>query len=284
MTQTTPLGKSIGLQLYTLGAELERDFAGTLAQVAQIGIKEVEIASNHGRSAAEWKAELGSNGLQCRSMHYFDPRQSPARTMEFANEVGARYIVTSLNPPPDILAKAAGAADWTALIQAVETMSLDEWKKSADIANELGALAAQHALVYAYHNHNVEFRKFGDTTVLETLMSSTDPATVKLEMDCGWVEAAGYSAVELLQKYAERIRLLHIKAFEEGPPKLKLIGPDAPKATELGRGKPDYPPIFAAAANGQVEQYYIEQEPPFTRMTALEAVKADYEYLNSLEA
>ena len=101
-------------------------------------------------------------------------------------------------------------------------------------------------------------------------------------MDCGWVSAAGYDPVTFLDKYPQRIRMLHIKAFKAAPGNLNLVGPNAPKATELGRGKPDYEPIFAAAAKAQVEQYYIEQEPPFVEMPALEAVKVDYDYLHML--
>ena len=70
---------------------------------------------------------------------------------------------------------------------------------------------------------------------------------VKFEMDCGWVSAAGYNPATFLEKYPERIRLLHIKAFQAAPPNLNLVGPKEPKPAELGRGKPDYRPIFAAA-------------------------------------
>jgi hypothetical protein len=62
------------------------------------------------------------------------------------------------------------------------------------------------------------------------------------------------------------------------------VGPKEPKPAELGRGMPDYQPIFAAAAQAKVEQYYIEQEPPFISMSALEAVKVDYRYLHDMPA
>jgi sugar phosphate isomerase/epimerase len=130
----------------------------------------------------------------------------------------------------------------------------------------------------------VEFKKFGDTTAYETLLANTDPAKVKFEMDCGWVSAAGYNPVAFLEKYPDRIRMLHIKAFQPGPPNLNLVGPLEPKPAELGSGKPDYQPIFNAAAKAHVEQYYIEQEPPFIRMSALSAVKANYEYLHAMRA
>jgi hypothetical protein len=58
--------------------------------------------------------------------------------------------------------------------------------------------------------------------------------------------------------------------------------PGAAIPTELGRGAIDYYRIFAAAGNVKIRAMYVEQEPPFTEMPALEAIKVDYEYLNSL--
>jgi sugar phosphate isomerase/epimerase len=278
-----PLGKPIGLQLYTLDAELRQDFAGTLSHVAHVGIKEVEIADTYGKTAAEWKAALNHSELHCRSVHVYDTNQPPGEIMSFAAQLGAKYVITSLNAPPEILAKIPGGKpDWFHLVKAMEGMTLDDWKKSAVVANQLAEQAAKHGLTYAYHNHNVEFRKFGNATVFETLLSSTNPATVKFEMDCGWVSAAGYNPATLLEKYPERIRLLHIKAFQAASPNLNLVGPKEPKPAELGSGKPDYRPIFAAAEKANVEQYYIEQEPPFLDMPALEAVKVDYDYLHGM--
>jgi sugar phosphate isomerase/epimerase len=277
-----PLGKPIGLQLYTLDAELRKEFGGTLASVSQIGIKEVEIADTYGKRAAEWKAALTKSGLHCRSVHVYDTNQPPEQIMSFAAELGAKYVVTSLNAPPEIVASAGARPDWFHLVKAMQGMTLEDWKQSAAIANQLGEQAAQHGLTYAYHNHNIEFNKFGKTTAFETLLSSTNPATVKFEMDCGWVSAAGYNPATFLEKYPERIRLLHIKAFQAAPPNLNLVGPKEPKPAELGRGKPDYRPIFAAAERAQVEQYYIEQEPPFIEMPAFEAVKVDYQYLQKM--
>lgn len=281
--KANPLGKPIGLQLYMVDAELAKDFSGTLNTVAKIGIKEVEIADTYKKSSGEWKAALQKAGLHCRSVHVYDPAQPPEEVMRFAAELGATYVVTSLNAPAETLAKIPGGkVDWENLVHAVEGMSASDWKKSADLTNQLGAQAAKHGLQYAYHNHNVEFKKFGGKTAWEMLVESTDAKQVKFEMDCGWVAAAGYDPAKLLARYPERIRMLHVKAFQAGPGNLNLVGPKEPKPAEIGHGKPDYKAVFAAAAHAQVEQYYIEQEPPFARMTALEAVRAGYEFLHGL--
>jgi sugar phosphate isomerase/epimerase len=278
-----PLGKPIGLQLYMVDAELAKEFDATLRKVAQIGIKEVEIAATYGKSSGQWKTALKASGLHCRSVHVYDPSQAPEEIMRLAAELGAEYVVTSLNAPPEILAKIpSGSLNWEHLVHAVETMNFEDWKKSAGVTNQLGAQAEKYGLKYAYHNHNVEFKKFGNTTAFEMLLAGTDPARVKFEMDCGWVSAAGYHPAEFLERFPERIRLLHIKAFQAAPPNLNLVGPKEPKPTEIGLGKPDYKPIFAAAAKAQIEQYYMEQEPPFVDMTALAAVRAGYVYLHGI--
>jgi len=279
-----PLNRPVGLQLYTVGDALGKDFNGTLKQVAAIGYREVELAQTFNKSAAELRTAFSDNGLSCRSVHMFDFQQTPAQFMDFAKEVGAKYVVTSFNPPARALAAMKGdKPDFAVLIAALESMTLDDYRRSADTSNTLGREAKSRGLQYAYHNHNLEFKKFGDVTAYDTLIQSTDHELVKFELDCGWVSAAGYDPVAYLNNYPDRYRMLHIKAFKPGPPTLSLAGPQGPKPTELGRGAPDYEPIFAAAKHAGVEQYYVEQEPPFSEMSALEAAKVDYEFLHKLQ-
>jgi hypothetical protein len=45
-----PYGKPVGLQLYTVREQLEKDVPGTLKKVAAIGYKEVEIYDLYGMS------------------------------------------------------------------------------------------------------------------------------------------------------------------------------------------------------------------------------------------
>jgi sugar phosphate isomerase/epimerase len=60
--------------------------------------------------------------------------------------------------------------------------------------------------------------------------------------------------------------------------------PGAPVPTELGRGAIDYSRVFVAAKKARIRALYVEQEPPFTEMPALEAIKVDYEYMKNLKA
>jgi sugar phosphate isomerase/epimerase len=278
-----PLNEPPGLQLYTVGDDLGRDFPGTLKQIAAIGYKEVELAADYGKSAAELRTAFSDNGLHCRSAHMFDFHKTTEQFMDFAKELGVTYVVTSFNPPPSALAAvgSGSAPDFNALLKVLQGMTLDDYKHSAEACNQLGEAAKKKGLTYAYHNHNLEFKKLGDRLPYDLLLNSTDPELVKMEMDCGWVSVAGYDPVAYLEKYPSRIGLLHIKDFKPGPPNLKL-GPGGPEPTELGRGFVDYKRIFAAAQKAKVEQYYVEQEPPFKDMPAMEAIRVDYQYVHGL--
>jgi|HubBroStandDraft_1064217.scaffolds.fasta_scaffold124014_1 sugar phosphate isomerase/epimerase len=282
--RANPLNRPIGLQLYTVGDQMAKDFNGTLKQIAAIGYKEVELAATYQKSAAELRTAFSDTGLTCRSAHMFDFQKTPAQFMDFAGELGVKYVVTSFNPPQSAMASLSGAQpDFDAFVKVLEGMTLDDYKRSAETCNQLGAEARKHGLQYAYHNHNLEFRKFGEVTAYDTLLSATDPQLVKMELDCGWAAAAGYDPVAYLDKFPDRYRLLHIKAFKSGAPTVSLQGAKRPEPTELGRGGIDYKRVFAAAKRAGVEQYYVEQEPPFTEMPAMEAIRIDYDFLHKLQ-
>src|SRR5579885_1905212 len=57
-----PLGLPVGLQLYTVGADMGKDFDGTLHRVAAIGYKQVEMAGFFGKTASQIRSALKANG------------------------------------------------------------------------------------------------------------------------------------------------------------------------------------------------------------------------------
>ena len=158
----------------------------------------------------------------------FDFKQTPQQYMDLSKELGAKYVVTSFNPPPSVAATFSGPnPDMGAIMKALEGMTLDDYKRGAETANKLGEEAKKRDLVYAYHNHNLEFKKADGKTIFETIIDSTDPNTVKPKWIAdGFLRLAMIRSV--LKKYPERIRLLHIKAFKAGPASTSLGGPESP--------------------------------------------------------
>src|SRR2546430_17265412 len=59
----------IGLQLYTVRHELEKDFAGTIAKEAAAGYQEVGFADYFGKAPADGKALLDHHGLTAPPPH-----------------------------------------------------------------------------------------------------------------------------------------------------------------------------------------------------------------------
>jgi sugar phosphate isomerase/epimerase len=274
-----PLGKPIGLELYTVSAELDKDFDGTLRQIAAIGYKEVETGVSPKRKAADVKKSFTDAGLQCHALHMGPGGIEEALT--YAKEIGAKYVLSSvtLPKPPE-----PGKFDPKAMMAQLATLSLDDYKKIAVRCNEMGEQAKKAGMQFGYHNHNFEFKpQAGGAVGYDLLLRETDPSLVCFELDCGWMAAAGHDPVAYLTKYPKRYRLLHIKDFQPtASPSVGLEEGVRPKPAELGRGHIDYIPIFAAAKKSDVEFYYVEQEPPFTTTAAMEAIKIDYDYLHKM--
>jgi sugar phosphate isomerase/epimerase len=274
-----PLGKPIGLELYTVGAELDKDYDGTLRQIAAIGYTEVETGVSAKRKAADVRKSLHDAGLRCQALHMGFGGMEEA--LPYAKEIGAKYVISSVTLPK---VPEPGKFDMKGFMAQVAALTTDDFKKIAARCNEMGEQAKKAGMQFGYHNHNFEFKPLdGGEIGYDVVLRETDPSLVKFELDCGWMAAAGHDPVAYLTKYPKRYRLLHIKDFEPtASPSVGLDESVRPKPAELGRGHIDYKPIFAAAKKTEVELYYVEQEPPFTTTPAMEAIRIDYEYLHAM--
>ena len=86
-----PLNFPIGLQLYTVGADMEKDPVGTLKQVAATGYTQVELSPMSKITAKELRKALDGVGLKNPSGHYLlqDLMSDLPRKMEAAISMGA---------------------------------------------------------------------------------------------------------------------------------------------------------------------------------------------------
>ena len=175
-----PVQVPIGLQLYSVGEDLQKDVPGTLRQLKIIGYKQVETAGLAGLTAKAFRAQLDIAGLVCPSSHLQINGKEMGPLFDDAHALGAKYVVSSALLPPK-----------------TGNPTLEDYRAMADKLNDLGRQASQAGLQYAYHNHNFEFRKLdGDKIGYDVLLKQTDPKLVAFELDCGWMVAAGYSPVD----------------------------------------------------------------------------------------
>ena len=268
-----PAGTPLGLQLFTVQAELDKDFDGTLRKVSTIGYKEVEAAGFYGKTAKNFREAIESAGLTLPSCHYSmqELLENTEKKLAFAYELGVRYIVCSF---PFVANPGRFHAD--KYYQELRIgMTPDDWKWNFERLNYFGEKVKRAGFQLAYHNHNHEFREMGGGLVYDELLRATDPTLVKMEMDVGWVACAGHDPVAYLEKYANRVELLHVKDIKAGPPDLSG---DGTPSTELGRGTIDWKRLFDAAKRSAVKHYFVEQEEPFVEMPVFDAIKADFEF------
>ena len=258
--------RPIGLQLYTVRKQAEADLPGTLAELRKIGYDEVELYWNvYSHPAKELKKMLADTGLKAPSGH-FDYEGLESK-LDYANELGLYYMICPMLP----------RAMWT---------SADGFKQAAETFNKWGEQAKKRGLVFGFHNHNYEFRKFPgsdgkDQTGFDILTSRTDPKLVKLEMDCYWITQAGEDPLKMLGRFGKRIRLLHIKDRKPGFPPSQEMGPAAEHFTEVGNGSIDWKAILAKADKLGIWHTFVEQDESADPM---ESVRISYKNFKTLLA
>jgi sugar phosphate isomerase/epimerase len=267
----------LGVQLWTVKDELQRDYAGTLWQLAHMGLRRVELYELGGPTAGHTKRAIQAAGLECISAHVrlWELEADLHDKIERAHEIGIRTLVVPVPwMPPDSLRRALGGDMLRVL---AEETTLDNWKRTAELLNSYGEQLQNAGLALAYHNHNIDFSRFGDHVAYDVLVASTDAAYVRLELDCGWVASAGLDPVIYLERWPYRYMGLHVKDVKAGfVPNVAM----QTTPTEVGSGVMNWPAILQAAYTAGVREYYIEQEGPFVR-PPLESVKISVDYVSS---
>ncbi|WP_260706703.1 sugar phosphate isomerase/epimerase family protein [Edaphobacter flagellatus] len=268
----SPLGLPIGIQLYSVRAQMAEDFEGALAAVREAGYVEVEAAALPKKSAAEIRAALDKAGLRCVSAHhsFADVTTRYDQTVEFNKTLGVSYIICPgpgrRNPP------AAGTKPGP--------ITLDDWHYNAEQFNIVGAKMKSAGLTFGYHNHTLEFAPVEGKVPYDELMRLCEPDKVSFELDCGWAKVAGQDPVAIFKKYPHRISMVHVKDFKLAA-NPSHENREESKVTELGRGSIDYRPIFAAAPKTQqIKHAFVEQEA--FDIPWKDSLKVDADYLKSL--
>lgn len=279
------IGRPIGLQLYALGDEAQKDLAGTFKQVAAIGYRDIELPGLMGRGAAELRGYADAAGLAITSVHAgtagsFSIRSEPQQIADVLGTLGARQIVVPMFPFPKGFRLLPGEDFPAAITRTIAQGGTDMWKQLAALLNERAALLKPHGIAVGYHNHSLEFRPVDKRTGWEIIADETDPALVHFEADIGWIVSAGVDPVAFFKRYKGRCRQVHVKDVKRGfKPSTAMV--TAP--IEVGAGGIDWARVLPAAHAAGVRNFYVEQEPPFT-MSRIEAAAKSHAFLAQLRA
>jgi sugar phosphate isomerase/epimerase len=238
----------IGLQLYSLRDQFPKDITGTFNEVQKWGIKEVELAGTYGLSAEAFKRELSSRGLVPIAAHfdYNRYKTDPEGVAREAKELGLKY---------------AGCA-W---IPHEGDFDRKKCQEAIEVFNKAGAALKKQGIKFFYHVHGYEFQPDEHGTLLDKLISETDPKLVSYEMDIFWVVFPNQDPVKLFREYGKRWELVHLKDMKKGTPTGALTGhTEVTNDAALGAGMMDLPAILRAAKKAGVKHYFIEDESPWS--------------------
>ncbi len=245
----------VGIQLYSLRKEMLADATGTLKKLAKIGYNEIESAKSekgnyYGLSPKEIKSITTDLGIKLVSGHvHID--SDWLKSIDQAAEAGQAYLICSVLPS--------------------QGQTVDNYKRSADIFSKSGEDCKKVGITFGYHNHDSEFEKEGQQTLYDILLDKTDPSLVCMELDLGWLIAAGAKPDFYFEKYAGRFPLWHLKDMN-----LK-----EKHSTEFGKGDVNIKELLGYAKKSGLKHYFIEQEE--YSATALESLAYDFKYISKLE-
>jgi sugar phosphate isomerase/epimerase len=266
----------IGVQLYTVRDAMQQDMDGTLAKVAAIGYKEVELAGfsidqgnvmYFGHTPQDLKAALDRHGLPAISTHVNYKSLSPEnfdKVLDASKVLGHEYIV---NP-------------W---IDEDVRKQPDGWKQAAATFNRAGEASKKAGMQFAYHNHWFEYFPVDGKLPYDILLQETDSNSVKMEMDLCWTVIGGADPVTYFEKYPGRFPLVHVKDMKKLPKVdtsgAQNFGDSLDDMTEVGSGVIDWKRIFAHADKAGLKHYIVEHDKP---KDGFDSIKISYQYLKGL--
>jgi len=212
----------IGLELWTVRTDVNRDLLAALAGVARLGYESVEFYSTYLDwtldSARDVRARLDELGLVCSSTHNgmraFTP-EALTKTVELNHILGSPLAVVASVPK-------------------IET--LEGWKDAAarfaDVANRL----RPHGLAAGFHNHQREWTPLDGRRPIDIVADGT-PTDFVMQLDVAPAVEFGIDVPAWVRAHAGRVCSLHCRDWSA------TLGPNV----AFGEGDCPWREIVAAA-------------------------------------
>lgn len=280
----------LGIQLFSIPKMLSEDYMAGVKMLQELGYKELELfgpfpfsaekakkgweaagkmlgfsgSGYFGKSGKEIKKILDDHGMSSPGTHTdLDTlEQNMGALGEAASILGHKYV--TLPAIPDDRRK-----------------TIDDYKRIAEAFNKIGAEAQKNGIRFGYHNHGYGIKPVDGVRPLEIILKNTDPNLVFFEMDIFWTTCGGVDPIELLTKYPNRYKMLHLKDMKE---KKQFTGdgggmgdwmPMFPLMASAGDGVLDLQGIVKKAKEVGVEHFFVEQDMVANPQVALKR-SSDY--------
>lgn len=249
--------KRVGIQLYSLRDDARRELERTVADIATIGYKDIELLgsmNNFGMPPARLRDVLDRNGLRAPSTHVSGNALADLdRQLDDARTLGHEYLIVASLPISG-------------------PRSVDDYRRWADRLNESGKRAREREVWIGFHNHANDLTPIGGVVPYDVLVERTDPSVVRMQLDTGNLAMAGRDPHEYMERFGTRYWLFHIKDV----PRL-----GATHDAELGTGAIDFARLLASIGRIDEKHLFVEQET--YPGAPLESMRRDYAYISGLE-
>lgn len=191
----------VGLILYSVRAEMEKDPIGTVEKVAGLGYKNIEVCNHNAINdpgcgfnvdAQTLKAAFDKFGSKVISAHVFPFEKSDMQAVIAYNQaLGNHRIVNPMG----------------------KFSTYDDLMRQCEDFNKWGKICHENGMTYLYHNHDHEYKTFGGKAILDIIAENTDPDYLSFELDTFWTMRAAVNPVDQMKKMGSRIKLIHQKDF-----------------------------------------------------------------------
>lgn len=252
-----------------LGAE--NTFEQCVSEMALAGFTGCEVGNKYPRDTAVLKKALELRGMQICNAWF-----SSFLTTKPYEEVEKDFIehITFLK---EMGAKVVGISEQGHSIQGTDkpifeakyVMNDEEWDTLCTGINKLGKVAKDMGIKLCFHHHMGTVVQTEEE--IDRLMANTDPELFGLLFDCGHLAYCGEDYMSVLNKYADRIRHVHLKDIR--PEKVEQVkrehlsflqGVRLGTFTVPGDGVINFKPIFDVLEKTGYEGYVLveaEQDP-----------------------
>ncbi len=227
----------IGLQLFSVRGECNKDLPAALKGVAEIGYVAAE-PWGYGGDSLEWlgwpvkdvRKMFDDNGLKCCGIHLATGAllgDNLSRTIELNQIWGNKFLII--------------AADGQRM-KAVDTIM-----ELAGILNDTAEKLKPLGMCKGYHAHGFDFAEVGGSLAWDRLFGNTSDDVV-MQMDIGNCAGGGGDPIAELKQFPGRARSVHLKDFG-GPP-----------GSVIGEGKADWDEVFRLCESLHNPEWYVVEE------------------------
>ncbi len=226
--------------------------------------------------------EMGYDYIQVSGFAY-----DAKMVREIADENGLKIALTH-SPIPDIIEKTDEIIEKHKIMGAdvvgignpgPYTVQEDNTVRLDDFINDLAPAAQkieEAGLKLAFHNHFIEFYDRGGYTYMDRLYNETSWNFI---LDTAWVHYAGLDVIEIIKKYKDRLKYVHVKDYSVG-------GEDIQKVLDgicpLYEGLVPVDDVLKALEDvGTVEIAFVEQDNASKKEDPLGEMKKSIEGLKA---